>query len=312
MNAPHHPNAGPALFPRRPFLRVAGITLFALLAFIPGPTAIRAAEPGPALKALGATYGRSWAFKESYLSLKTDAPLSEDAWKEIAALGTKAAYIGGKGIDDAAVARFVKMGMEGLAFDGTGITDAGLAAFKDAKLTKLSLGHALALTGSGAAALTGHPTLKELSIGGTGFGDVGMPHIASIKGLTRLQLNHDRVTDAGLAALAHHPALESLMFSPQMTPRLTDASLATVATLKALKELTINDTVLTYEGGLKLLKALPNLQKLTLGKVGLSDADLAKLKADLPKVDIKFTPAEAGAVEKWQQQLQKAKPQGAA
>jgi hypothetical protein len=314
MNASHHPNASlkPAMFPRRPFLRGAGITLFTLLAFIPGPTAIRAAEPGPALKALGATYGKSWAFKEPYLSLKTDAPLSEDAWKEIAALGTKAAYIGGKGIDDAAVARFAKMGMEGLAFDGTGITDAGLAAFKDAKLTKLSLGHALALKGSGAAALAGHPTLKELSIGGTGFGDVGMPHIASIKGLTRLQLNHDQITDAGLAALAHHPALESLMFSPQMTPRLTAASLATVATLKALKELTINDTVLTYEGGLKLLKTLPALQKLTLGKVGLSDADLAKLKADLPKVDIKFTPAEAGAVEKWQQQFQKTKPKGAA
>ena len=266
---------------------------------------------GPALTALGAQHGKSWAFKEPYLSLKTDAPLSEEAWKEIAALGTKAAYIGGKGIDDAAVARLVKMGMEGLAFDGTGITDAGLAAFKDAKLTKLSLSHALALKGSGAAALAGSATLKELSIGGTGFGDAGMPHVASIRGLTRLQLNHDQVTDAGLAALANHPALESLMFSPQMTPRLTDASLATVATLRALKELTINDTVLTYDGGLKLLKSLPNLQKLTFGKVGISDADLAKLKADLPKVEIKFTPAEADAVEKWRQQFQKMKPAGA-
>ena len=56
----------------------------------------------------------------------------------------------GKGIDDAAIARFAKMGMEGLAFDGTGITDAGLAAFKDAKLTKLSLSHALALKGNAA------------------------------------------------------------------------------------------------------------------------------------------------------------------
>ena len=279
---------------------IVALTLFS--------NALRAAEPGPALTALGAKYGKSWAFKEPYLTLKAEAPMSEDAWKEIAALGTKAAYVSGQGIDDAAIARFVKMGMEGLAFDGTGITDAGLAAFKDAKLTKLTLSHALGLKGSGAVALAGHPTLKELSIGGTGFGDAGMPPIASIKGLTRLQLNHDQITDAGLAALVNHPALESLMFSPQMTPRLTDASLATVATLKALNELTINDTVLTYDGGLKLLKSLPNLQKLTLGKVGLSDADLAKLKADLPKVDIKFTPAEAAAVEKWQQQYQKQKP----
>ena len=55
------------------------------------------AQPGPALTALGATYGKSWAFKEPYLSLKTDAPLSEEAWKEIAALGTKAAYVSGQG-----------------------------------------------------------------------------------------------------------------------------------------------------------------------------------------------------------------------
>ncbi len=273
---------------------------------------LRAAEPGPALTAMGATYAKGWAFKDPYLTLKVESPLGEPAWKEIAALGTKAAYVSGPGIDDAAVARFVKMGIEGLSFDGTGITDAGLAVFKDAKLTKLGLSHALGLKGAGATALAGHPTLKELSIGGTGFGDVGMPPIASIPGLRRLQLNHDQVTDAGLAALANHPTLEILMFSPQMTPRLTDACLATVATLKALKELTINDTVLTYDGGLKQLKALPNLEKLTLGKVGLSDADLAKLKADLPKVAVAFTPAEADAVEKWQKMYQKQKPSSGA
>ncbi len=98
------------------------------------------------------------------------------------------------------------------------------------------------------------------------------------------------------------------MFSPQMTPRITDATLATVATLKKLTDLTINDTVLTYDGGLKLLKGLPNLQHLTFGKVGISEADLAKLKADLPKVDIKFTPADAPAIEKWQEQYKKLRP----
>jgi hypothetical protein len=274
---------------------------------------LRAADLGPTLTALGAKYEKSWAFKDiPYLALKTDVPLTEDAWKEITALGPKAAYVGGKGIDDAAIARFAKMGLQGASFDGTGITDAGLAVFKDAKLTKLGISHALGFTGSGMTALAGNTTLKELSIGGTGFSDVGMPAVASIKGLTLLHLNHDRITDAGLAAMVNHPALETLMFSPQMTPRLTDASLATVATLKALKELTINDTVLTYDGGLKYLKMLPKLERLTFGKVGITDADLAKLKADLPKVDIKFTPAEAPLVEKWQEQFKKLHPGGAA
>jgi hypothetical protein len=270
---------------------------------------LSAADLGPALTALGAKYQKSWAFKDiPYLALKTDAPLSEDAWKEIAALGPKAAFLEGKGIDDAAAARFVKLGLEGLSFNGAAVTDAGLAVFKDAKLTKLGIAHALDFKGTGATALQGHPTLKEISIGGTAFGDVGMPAVASIKGLVRLQLNHDRVTDAGLAALANHPTLEWLMFSPNMSTGITDASLATVATLKALTDLTINDTVLTYDGGLKLLKGLPNLQHLTFGKVGISEADLAKLKADLPKVEIKFTPADPAAVEKWLENYRKLKP----
>jgi hypothetical protein len=270
---------------------------------------LSAADLGPALTALGAKYEKSWAFKDiPYLSLKTDAPLSEDAWKEIAALGPKAAFLEGKGIDDAAAARFVKLGLEGLSFNGAAVTDAGLAVFKDARLTKLGIAHALDFKGTGATALQGHPTLKEISIGGTAFGDVGMPAVASIKGLVRLQLNHDRVTDTGLSALANHPTLEWLMFSPNMSTGITDGCLATVATLKALKDLTINDTVLTYDGGLKLLKDLPNLQHLTFGKVGISEADLAKLKADLPKVEIKFTPADPAAVEKWLQNYRKLKP----
>ena len=268
-------------------------------------------QPGPALTALEAKYGGHWAFKGDVLSFKADAPLSEDVWKEIQALGAKNIYVGGKGIDDAALVRFSKLPLEGLSIDNSSLTEAGLATLKDMKqLQALGLSHALALKGPGLAAIANHPTLKSVSIGGTGVGDAAMAPIASIKQLTRLALNHDQITDAGLAALANHPALETLMFSPQMTPRLTDKSLATVATLKALKELTINDTVLTYDGGLKLLKQLPNLQKLTLTKVGVSEADVAKLKADLPKVDVKFTPAAEDAVAKWQQQFEKMKAGG--
>jgi len=59
--------------------------------------------------------------------------------------------------------------------------------------------------------------------------------------------------DAGVAALANHPALESFMISPQMTPRITDATLATLATIKTLKSIEIDQTVLSYEAGLKQL-----------------------------------------------------------
>jgi hypothetical protein len=279
------------------------ITVPLLAAPQPAPPAL-----GPALSTSGAKLGPTYFSKDNVLQLKTDTPLSEDAWREIEKLQPHFVGTSGKGIDDAAVARLSKLPLEILYLDGSSMTDAGWAALKDLKsLKKISLSHNLTWTGSGAVALANHSSLTIVGIGGTSFGDVGMPAIASIKQLQSLTLNHARVTDTGLAALANHPTLEILKYSPQMTPRLTDASLKTVATLKALKELGINDTVLTYDGGLKLLKGLPNLQKVTLDKVGLSEADLAKLKADLPKVDIKFTPAAPDAVEKWHQMEEKLK-----
>ncbi len=266
---------------------------------------------GPVLQNLGAKFETNWQFKEPALLLKTDTPLSEEAWIEIETLSPKRVAANGKGIDDPAIARFAKLPLEAFSTDGSLMTDAGFESIRKMKSLKgFSLSHALQVKGTGAPAFANHPTLTTVSIGGTGFGDAGMAALGSLKQLTKLSLNHDQITDNGLALLANHPTLESLMFSPQMSPRLTDAALKTVATLKALKELTINDTVLTYEGGLQFLKALPNLQKLALGKVGLSETDLAKLKADLPNVVIKFEPASPEAVEKWHRQFEKANPAG--
>ena len=228
-------------------LTLLSIALLSAMPLCAAPPALP--PPGPALAALEAKYGPHWAYKGAVLSFKAEAPLSEEAWKEIEALGAKAIYVGGKGIDDAALVRFARMPLEALSIDNSSLTEAGLAPLKEMKqLQSIGLSHALALKGPGLAAIASHPALTSVSVGGTGVGDAAMAPIASIKQLTKLGLNHDQVTDAGLTALANHPALEILMYSPQMTPRLTDESLKTVATLKALRELTINDTVLTYDG----------------------------------------------------------------
>ncbi|MEO6742796.1 MAG: hypothetical protein ABIP20_21350, partial [Chthoniobacteraceae bacterium] len=71
-------------------MKIFHTALMASAALIFTAQNLHAAEPGPALTALGAKYGPSWAFKVPYLSIKAESPLSEDAWKEIAALGTKA------------------------------------------------------------------------------------------------------------------------------------------------------------------------------------------------------------------------------
>ena len=271
-----------------------------------------AADPtpplGPALTAAGAKVSPTYFSRNQVLQIKADAPLPEDVWKEIEALAPHEIGATGKGFDDAAVARLAKLPVELLYLDGSSLTDDGWAAFKQmTKLKKVSLSHNLSWKGTGAAALANHPSLTSLAIGGSSFGDPGVAPIATIKQLQSLTFFHMGVTDVGLAALANHPAIESLKLSPQGTPRLTDESLKTVATLKALKQLAISDTVLTYDGGLKLLKSLPNLQTLTLENIGLSDADLARLKADLPKVDVKFKPWTPDLIAKWEAQREKMK-----
>jgi len=285
--------------------------LVALLGFCLSSASI-AADPtptlGPALTAAGAKIGPTYFSKNQVLQIRSDTPIPEEVWKEIETLAPHEIGAGGKGFDDAAVARLAKLPIELLYLDGASLTDDGWVAFKQmTKLKKLSMGHNLTWKGTGAAALANHPSLTSLAIGGSSFGDPGVAPIATIKQLQSLSLFHMGVTDAGLVAIANHPAIESLKLSPQGTPRLTDDCLKTVATLKALKQLAVSDTVLTYDGGLKLLKSLPNLQTLTLENIGLSDADLAKLKADLPKVDVKFKPWTPELIAKWEAQREKMK-----
>ena len=260
---------------------------------------------GPALTALGAKFEANWQFKEPALILKTDASLSEEAWKEITTLTPQRVSAGGKGIDDAALIRFSKLPLEQFSTDGSTITDEGTAAFAQMKqLIKVRISHNMQLkTVPGLAA---HPTLQIVNIGGTSVGDGALPGLASIKTLRELSLHHCLgVTDAGVVALAKHPALEKLTLDPQFRPIITDAAIAPLATIPNLKDLSINETVLSY-AGVSQLKAAKSLTKLTLQKNGIPTAEVDKLKAELPKVEIKYEPAEATSIAKWTAAKEKA------
>ena len=265
-----------------------------------------ASPVGPVLTAFGAKFALQSG--HNILQIKAETPLKEEAWQEIEALAPLYLSTTGAGFNNAALVRMAKLPLVILYMDQPSITDEGWAPFKDmVKLKYLTIGHNETWSGKGAAALANHPSLVYLNIGGSSFGDVGVPYLATIKGLKNLSLGHMRVTDAGLAPLANHPALETLGLCPQGTPRMTDAMMKTVVTLKALREFKVLETVLTYDGGLYLLKQLPNLKKVTLENVGLSDEDLAKLKAALPQVEISFKPWTPDAIAKWQQEFQRMK-----
>jgi hypothetical protein len=175
------------------------------------------------------------------------------------------------------------------------------------KLVKLSISHNMALkTVSG---LANHPALEVVNIGGTGLTDAALPQLATIRTLRELSLHHCfGVTDAGTTALAKHPTLQKLTLNPQFRPLITDACIAPLIRIPNLQDLSINETVLTYEG-VAQLKAAPSLVKLTLDKSGLPAADAEKLKADLPKVEVKYSPADDASVAKWNvaRERQKAK-----
>jgi hypothetical protein len=161
--------------------------------------------------------------------------------------------------------------------------------------------------------------IVELRIGHA-FDDQGVAQLAGFRSLKKLELCHSPVTDAGLRALKAHPTLEDFTISSQARPeRITEQCLATLTTLPKLKRLSLQETFLTYEGGLKLLKAKP-LEALSLKGTLVLPEDLKLLQADHPQVTIEIsTPAEILAapnsrgVARWaspaaQKYLQQTKP----
>jgi hypothetical protein len=233
------------------------------------------------------------------LSLDSMTPLTEEQWSAVESLHIRSFMLSNNVSDDAAMARFLKLNPIALQFSHSPMTDAGAATFAEMKSLKvLRMSHTDKLTPRSAVALADHPSLEVFANDGK-FGIGGMAEIAKAKHLHEILLQHGVSSDANVALFAHHPSLEVVKLWPKGTAALTDAGLAPLATIPNLKELTLELSVFTYAGGLNHLKELPNLEKLTLNEVALSEEDLAKLKADLPKVKITYTPMKPEYRKDW-------------
>ena len=234
------------------------------------------------------------AVARNELSLTSTTPLTEEQWTAVeglvAAGKIRSFVFSGKAGDDVALARLVKLEPESIKFFGGIFTEAGAARFAEMKSLKhLVTSHAGPPTAKAAAALANHPSLE--SFGSDGFGTNGIEHIASAKNLRQLTLQHALACDANVALLSQHPALEKVWLWPHGPYAiLTDAAIPSLATLPKLKDLTLDYSRFTYEGGLKHLKQIGTLEKLSLGNAIVSEADLERLKAELPNVAIKYTP----------------------
>jgi hypothetical protein len=135
------------------------------------------------------------------------------------------------------------------------------------------------------AALGAHPALEVFSSDGA----FCIEAITSPR-LQRVDLKHGAASDTFVALLKNHPSLESVRLWAKGYAGLTDASIATLVTIPKLSKLSLEFAVFSYAGGLSRLKEIPALTTLDLKDVALAPDDLEKLKADLPKVKITFTP----------------------
>ncbi len=208
----------------------------------------------------------------------------------------------GKGFDDAGLKAIgAATGIETLSTNGMDVSDEGLRALAEWKgLKSFAVFHpGKRLTGTGLAALAALPHFERLTVAGSVmFADEGMAAVATITQLKNFRTWHSGVTAEGVKKLAALKNLTSinlgqrLSYTPPVT--LSDAALPVLAELPLLEDVTLGEARLTL-GALSQLTKLTHLKRLTLDGIEIAESDIAVLKQQLPKTDVRWTaPSEAG------------------
>lgn len=201
--------------------------------------------------------------------------------------------------------------LETFSFVGTQITGKAYAKFEGFnKLTRVSH-RGSSIDDEGLKELCDHlPSLENLSLAHAKFTDAGAVHLAKLTKLKGLEIGTSKATSQGLVHLAKLP-LEYLQLgegfeSPASIPliqdmatlrrltltnatKLTDAELKTIAAMKQLESLELGQVPLPDER-LSVLQDFAFLKslRLTPGKVPFPAETQAKIKALLPKTELKF------------------------
>ena len=170
----------------------------------------------------------------------------------------------------------------------------GLAAFQ--KLESLPLWHngpmggqdAALYDGSALTALAKLENLHTVNFSGGAFDDHGMEALAKLPALIEFGGWHNRITDAGIAFFRNHPTIESLAFGAFWEQRISDDSLDVLSTCPKLRKLRIMETYLTWKGLSKLVARKETLKEVDLGNSLIDPADVERLRAELPGVQVKW------------------------
>ncbi|WP_020476342.1 leucine-rich repeat domain-containing protein [Zavarzinella formosa] len=232
------------------------------------------------------------------ITFKDSEPLTDADFQKVGSYaGLKSLTFYGKCLmTDAQAGELSKLSkLEKLAANGSKLTEDGfkeLGKLKALKsLTFWHLGwHGVKLTGTGFAHLAGCESLREFNFSGSTIGREGLEALTKVPQLEKITFYHTRVSDADMELLKKFPHLKSVHVGPQFSMRLGDAGLKTIAGLSTVEELIYNETILTWDGSLQAVAAMPKLSKLTLEEVEVSESDLKQLRAALPKTTITVKP----------------------
>lgn len=280
--------------------RVRRLIVPALFILICG--AISAADDATAatIASLEAAGGQFKKNKEGVLSevfFKDASAITPEMWKQINTLTTlrKGTFYKQATLNDETLPLLSGLvNLEEFAVDGAHLTDKGMQAFAQWKnLKRMTFFHvfwgAQNFNGSGLDVFAQLPNLEHFSMGGSTLTDAGLEALSKVTQLKEIRIWHTGVTDAGTVHLKKLTNLKKLHLAGQFNTKLTDGMVAGVAAIPSIEKLTLGETRLSYDGGLKELKAMAGLKELEFDKVDVSDADVAKVKADLPNVTIKHT-----------------------
>jgi hypothetical protein len=172
------------------------------------------------------------------------------------------------------------------------VTDEGLKALAGLKkLRTLKLFHpGKAFTGAGLASLT---DLERLTVAGSlSFGDEGMAAVGKLVRLKEFRTWHAGQTLDGVKHLRELKQLKSLTLGQRLATKppttLSDETLPVLAELSSLESLRLEEARLKPES-LALLKTLTGLKSLVLEGIDIPEADVDRLRKELPGVDLKWT-----------------------
>jgi hypothetical protein len=202
----------------------------------------------------------------------------------------------GQGLTDATMTLLCGLPeLEVLQTNQSQVTDDGMKALAGLKKLKtLKLFHpGNAFTGQGLVHLAGMPTLERLTVAGSlSFGDEGMAAAAKLVHLKELRTWHAGHTLEGVRSLRELKELKSLTLGQRLAYKpptsLSDETLAVLAEMTSLESLRLEEARLKGES-LAQLKKLTGLKSLTLEGIDLPEADVDRLRKELPGVDLRWT-----------------------